>query len=276
MNLERELGVELLRRTPRGVTLTEAGQVLVERTLKLEQDIAATRREVSSLGRQVTGTLNVAVQSPLAGQLMPNVIKAYCEKYPNVELRIKESTGAEMTDALLSRRLDVAILDLANHAHTDLTAFPLWTDCLSLIGPPSAARQPHFRAGKISISDVALMPVIMPGRHSTIRRVADEAFAAKRIKFRPVIEAGGFNLVSEMVKIGLGYALMPTYGFLPQLVKGELIQAEVLPSLRWTVSVATRPALVKDRTVAPFIDLIRTAVPKLALTRIGRSRSISR
>jgi DNA-binding transcriptional LysR family regulator len=271
MNLERELGVELLRRTPRGVTLTEAGRVLLERTLKLEHDIAATRREVSALGRQVTGALNVAVQSPLAGQLMPGVVKAYREKYPDVELRVKEGTGAEMTDALLNRRLDVAILDVPNHAHTDLKAFPLWTESLSLIGPRTAARHPVFKAGKVSIAQLAELPVIMPGRHSSIRRLVDDAFGAEHLKFQPAIEAGGVHLLGEMVKIGLGYALMPTYGFLPLLVKGELVEAEVHPRLRWTVSVVTRPALVTDRIVAPFIALIRTAVPRLAVTRRRRA-----
>ena len=58
--LEHELGVELLRRTSRGVVPTEAGQALLQRTTMLEQEVDAARRYVSSMADKVTGALSVA------------------------------------------------------------------------------------------------------------------------------------------------------------------------------------------------------------------------
>lgn len=65
--LERELGTQLVRRGPRGVTLTEAGRLLRERATRILAMTTATAREVSSVGRGLTGTLGLAVCDSAAG-----------------------------------------------------------------------------------------------------------------------------------------------------------------------------------------------------------------
>jgi DNA-binding transcriptional LysR family regulator len=72
--LEREVGVELLARHGRGVELTAAGRVLVERARRLLVDVDGTADAVRSVGRGVRGRLSLAVGSTVAPSLLAELL----------------------------------------------------------------------------------------------------------------------------------------------------------------------------------------------------------
>ena len=84
--LEHEFGVELLKRTSRGVMATRAGQVLLERTLHLREEMEEIHREVSRFAKQPRGVLRVALGYPLAVLMVPRLVKAYKARCPEVAL----------------------------------------------------------------------------------------------------------------------------------------------------------------------------------------------
>jgi LysR family nitrogen assimilation transcriptional regulator len=262
-NLEHELRVQLLRRSTRGVTLTDDGQALLRRTLKLEQDVQEMRREISGFAKEVTGSLNIAVQAPISILMLPDVVKSYRATYPGVSLHIRQESSFEMIDGLLNRRIDVAVFDVPPHPHTDLRAFPLWTEALSLVGPRRAAKTAAFRSGNISVAELASYPLLLPGRHASIRRIVDDAFERENLKCEPTMEVGGSQVTLELVRAGLGFTLMPSCIFYPLVSIGELAVVDVSPTIRRTISAVTRPSLASERTVAPLLQLIKAAAPKL-------------
>ncbi len=109
--LEAELNVQLFRRKPRGVELTQAGQALYAEAQailrQVEHAVIATRRTArGEAGRIGLGFTSSASFHPF----VPQAIRAYREAHPLVALSLEESGTAELVEALLAERIDAAFV----------------------------------------------------------------------------------------------------------------------------------------------------------------------
>lgn len=83
--LEDSLGVALLNRTTRQISLTEAGEVYFHRSRQLMEDFSALEEHTSQLGGQVKGTLKISAPIDFGGLYMVSAIEAYQRQYPDIK-----------------------------------------------------------------------------------------------------------------------------------------------------------------------------------------------
>jgi len=109
--MERELGVQLLRRTPRGVELTNAGRTFLDDArailARLDHAFDATRR--TARGEQGSICVGVARTSNYH-PFVPQVIRAFRDAYPRVFLTFAEARNSELMEYLQAERVDVAFV----------------------------------------------------------------------------------------------------------------------------------------------------------------------
>ena len=109
--LERELGVQLLRRLPRGVEPTEAGRALLAdaRAILAHVDhaLATTRR--TARGEQGRISIGFTSSAPFH-PLVPRVVRAFREAHPRVSLSMEEGGSPDLIDGLRGERLDAAFI----------------------------------------------------------------------------------------------------------------------------------------------------------------------
>ncbi|MGJ7610443.1 MULTISPECIES: LysR family transcriptional regulator [unclassified Variovorax] len=109
--LERELGVLLFRRHPRGVALTDAGRLFQAEALRLLQDMEAMKQRMAHVATGQAGTLAVGFTSSAAAhRFMPEALRAFRRAYPQVALQLREDNAAELTEALAAGRLHCGLL----------------------------------------------------------------------------------------------------------------------------------------------------------------------
>ncbi|WP_428393854.1 LysR family transcriptional regulator [Lichenicoccus sp.] len=257
--LEHAVGVKLLQRTSKGVMPTAAGVLLLERTARLEAELADISREVAGTVQEVGGPLHVAVQAPFSTMLIPDLVKAYLAEHPGVALHLVDGYSADVIDALLDERLDVAITDAPSHKSSTLTVTPLWTDSLQLFGPGAAAGTGLFQVAPAPLAEVAKLPLILPTARYTIRRLVDAAFAHEQLKASLILEADGPAMISAMVSRGLGFTLMPAFGTAAQINRNKVCIVETMPSIDRPVSIVTRTAVQNERKVTTFARLFKAA-----------------
>ncbi|MFI0481496.1 LysR family transcriptional regulator [Actinomadura sp. 9N215] len=109
--LERELGVPLVRRLPRGVRLTQAGELLHAHARVILASVAAAEREVRGLARLDGGRLRMAAFATANTSLVPSVIAVFRERHPGVELALMLGRRADETlAAVRAGELDLALM----------------------------------------------------------------------------------------------------------------------------------------------------------------------
>lgn len=109
--LERTLGLQLFKRHPRGVALTEAGRLFQAEARRLLDDADAMRARMRRVAEGQAGVLRVGFTSSAAAhRFVPDALRAFRQAFPGVELQLREANAAELTEALAAGRLHAALL----------------------------------------------------------------------------------------------------------------------------------------------------------------------
>lgn len=109
--LERELGMLLFRRHPRGVALTDAGRTFRVEALRMLQDMASMKQRMARVAQGQEGTLTVGFTSSAAAhRFMPEALRAFRRSHPRVALQLRENNAAELTARLAAGELHCGLL----------------------------------------------------------------------------------------------------------------------------------------------------------------------
>lgn len=109
--LERSLGMQLFKRHPRGVALTEAGRLFQAEAKRLLDDMEAMRLRMKRVAEGQAGVLRVGFTSSAAAhRFVPDALRAFRQAHPGVELQLREANAAELSEALAAGRLHAALL----------------------------------------------------------------------------------------------------------------------------------------------------------------------
>lgn len=106
--LEEELGAVLFNRGRSSISLTQAGERLLERGKSILRQLDDTRLEVRRLGQGAEGRLRIGFVGSATFGILPNIIKSFRANYPEVNLTLVPMNNAQLHRALVSRELDVA------------------------------------------------------------------------------------------------------------------------------------------------------------------------
>ena len=154
--LERELDTQLVRRGPRGVTLTEAGRLLYERARRILAMATATAREVSSVGKGLTGTLCLAV-APSAAALAPGArLAELAGRAGQVSIELREGTVPEVIELVGSGIAEVGVVRTP-FATQGLRVRYAPAEPLVAVMPPALERGAELEVGLAELADVPIV-----------------------------------------------------------------------------------------------------------------------
>jgi DNA-binding transcriptional LysR family regulator len=211
--LERELDVQLLRRKPRGVELTEAGRALLEDArailAHIDHAFATTRRTArGEQGRIAVGFTSSAPFHPF----VPRVIRAFRDSFPLIALTLEESGTTELIEDLRHERVDAAFIRTPVTDPLGLMVNPLLEEAMLVALPaahPLAAGDADGSA--LPLAGLAAETFIVYRRRSG-PGLYDAIFAACHAAgFSPLVGQEAPRIVStlNLVAAGLGIAIVP-------------------------------------------------------------------
>ncbi|HEY3589338.1 MAG TPA: LysR family transcriptional regulator, partial [Buttiauxella sp.] len=108
--LESELGVKLLDRTTREVTLTQAGQQLATRLERLLEELTSTLLDTRSVGHQLSGTVRVAASQTISAHLMPQSIAAAALEFPAIRFVLHDRPQQWVLQSIRQGEVDFGIV----------------------------------------------------------------------------------------------------------------------------------------------------------------------
>jgi DNA-binding transcriptional LysR family regulator len=252
--LEREVGVELLRKSGRRVHLTAQAELLVEHTAAVLERLELAESELSATFTAATGVVRVAVFQSAALALMPRALALLAAEHP--QLRV-EMTQREPETALYEtwvRDFDLVIAEqYPGHAaphHPELDRVRLTGDAISLaVAPGSSIR---------SIADAAGSAWVMEPRGAASRHWAEQA--CRQAGFEPDVrfETADLQAHIRLIESGNAVALLPDLVWTERARTVQLLPLDGDP--RRTVFTAVRRATVRS----PGIIAVREALARTA------------
>ena len=155
--MERELDVQLFRRKPRGVVLTEAGQALLEdaRAVIERVDLAVASARRTARGEQGRIAIGATSSAPFH-PLVSRAIRAFRDSHPLVSLAFAEGNGGELHDALRTQKIDVAFIRSHRPAPPELVLEPLLNERMVVALPAGHPLAATRRGGDKGLPMAAL------------------------------------------------------------------------------------------------------------------------
>ncbi|MCO5055568.1 LysR family transcriptional regulator [Thermomonas sp.] len=203
--LERELGVRLLERSGRRLTLSREGELLYDMARPLVEgldNLAANFRErVRGLD---AGELHVAAGSSTILYLLPQFVEAFRKAHPDVRLALHNVTGASGLDLLRGDGVDLAVGSMLD-VPADLSYTPVYRFEPMLITPLD---HPLARKRDLRLDDLSPYGLILPPKRLTTYRLVDLVFQQNRVPYTVALEVGGWEVIKQYVAMGLGISIV--------------------------------------------------------------------
>ncbi|MCC0640594.1 MULTISPECIES: LysR family transcriptional regulator [unclassified Clostridioides] len=217
--LEKELDVHLFERIGKSVELTREGEKLVpyaEKMLLLSSDIKKMYKEKDNYGRIVIG----ASESICIFKL-PEIIKVYKEKYPDVDLFIKTLDSSDFVPLLADNTIDIAfILDLPINDKSTISVLKNEEPICILSVPETKLALKE----KVYIQDFKNVPFILTVKSCCYRSLFEKELSESSIVPKIVLETGSIQVIKQTVLSGLGLCLLPELAVEKELKKHELVK----------------------------------------------------
>lgn len=260
-SLEHELGVSLFVRHGRGVRLSAAGSLLLERAEAIAHLVRQTGEEIKEDRWPAGGRITLGAP-PAAGRiLIPPFVELFQRNWPQTTLHMLEGVTSSLQEWLLESRIDIAILHNPPHLEA-LNISPILTERMMVVGPPLRKRT---HPAQFRIRDLAELPLILPSMAHNNRRLVEQAALESGVRLRIKIEVDSVNFAKAMVEQGLGYTIL-TYAAVQDELKRKRLMAYPIarPALITKVSIVTlrdpQPSRLLQQAADSLHDVCRRLV----------------
>lgn len=206
--LEREVGVRVLHRGPKGVKLTATGQLLVEQARPILTRLSAAEAAVTALAGLSAGRLQLASFATAGATILPRAIGDFRKRHPDVAVSLTQADPDAATARLRAGDVDLIIaVDVVQRPNDTIEVVELLEDPFHAVLPsdhPLATR-----GGPVRLSELADETWVDTPAGSEARRML--LVACGRAGFIPHVafESDDYATVQQLVATGVGVALIP-------------------------------------------------------------------
>ena len=206
-SLEAELGLALVERTTRRVSMTQAGELLVARARRALAELDAAHAELQSLAGVQTGRLAVGALHTMGPVDLSLLLATFHERHPAIELTVREQSSEELAAMLREDEVDLAFLSVTERIQSrGLRLQPLVSEELVVVlavGHRLAAR------AQLRIADLADEAFISFREGARLRELLVTAAAGAGFEPRVALESNESRRIRSLVSRGLGVAILP-------------------------------------------------------------------
>ena len=245
--LEESLGIRLLDRNSRTVDITRVGRELLPVFQRVLHELDSVIMDTKALATQQHGVVRIAALPSFAAGLLPAIISRFRRSNPRMSFVVRDVIASRVNASVRSEEVDIGITG-GELSDPDLEVLHLTHDQMHVVFP---SKHPLGRKRKITLEDLAELPIVLMDSETSVRSIVDGAFVAAGRLPIPACEAIYMMTAVGMVKAGLGVAVLPA--------SAKEVRAE--PSLKSRMiddAAFARPIAVikkRNRTLPPAAQL---------------------
>lgn len=264
--LEEEYDVLLFNRNKKQVTLTQAGQKLLEITRRMFETEQQALELLTESRAFRSGTLRIVAD---AAHHLLHILRTFRERYPGIKIAVRAGNTETVISSLYSYDADIGMLgevppgrdfEILKISSSPIIAF-------ASVDYPLASLRP------LTLPELAKQPLVMRERGSKTRQNLEELAARAKVELKPTIEAEGREAVREIVAsgAGIGFVSAAEFGQDSRLVALPIDAPEILMD-QALICLRERSG---GKLVQAFFDIAKSMSPEepVALPQAGTARS---
>ncbi len=255
--LEQELGATLVDRA--SGTLTQEGQVVVDRARHIQVELAAIAADVAALRDEISGSVRLGCIGTVGRWLVPLVLQRVRAEHPDIHAVVVDATTTSLVPQLLSDSLDLAVVNLPL-TDPDLISEPLFDEDRLVIAPTS---HPLAGRGSVTLQELSQHELLLEPVGTSFRDELDAEAAAAGTSLRAFAEVDGLRLITSLAFQGFGAAIIPATAAPPWL-DGDWERIAVKGLARRSVGLAQRRRGLPSAPARAVHDIVTRVVAEEA------------
>jgi DNA-binding transcriptional LysR family regulator len=205
--LEHALGVRLLDRSAHGIEPTPYGRALLKRGTAVFDELQQGIKDIRTLADPTVGDLTIGASIAIAEGFICSVISRLSRRYSRLTFQVHATDTATAFQALLDRKIDLAVVHLVHPAAEDLmNVEPLLQDPHVVV---AGAHNPLARRRRIRLADLMEEPWTLPLADQPYGNVVHEAFRARGLAAPPVVVGSTLPLRTALLMTGQFLSMVP-------------------------------------------------------------------
>ena len=223
-NVEEILGMRILNRRSRGITLTPEGKILYDyakRILRLREE---AKEKIQRVRENEGGNIFICASTIPATYLLPRVLSDFRKAHPDIRFYMQNADSNEVIDMITGDRGEIGFIGKdprSARLHTEA----LWKDRLVLAVPSD---HPFVKKGSVTLSELSQEPFIVRERGSATREVFEGCLRDQKkltlASFNIISEVGSSEAVKEAVLAGLGVSVISIHAIVREIERGLIVE----------------------------------------------------
>ncbi len=218
--LEEELGIQIFERSGKHlINATAAGDEIIEISRQILARVESIKSVAGEYNDPEMGVLNISTTHTQARYALPDVIKGFAQRYPQVALNMHQGTPTQMAQAIAKGTVDFVIATEALHLYQDAIMLPCYHWERSIVVPKG---HPLTQESKLTIEALAQFPLVTYVFGFTGRSELDAAFNRADLSPKTVFTATDADVIKTYVRMGIGVGLIASMA-IDQHKDGDLV-----------------------------------------------------
>jgi DNA-binding transcriptional LysR family regulator len=263
--LEAELGVHLLERNGRGVSLTPFGTILQQQALAILGEMSNAVEQLQRARRTPTGRISIAAPAGIMANFMPDILRRFVAAFPEIQVTAIQASTGEVYDHLASGTVDVAII-LQSRSTQKMICERLTVEELRLV-----ARRDHPIAKQkvVERTQLPTLDLMLPGSRHGMRENIEKYCQEGGVEINSNLFIDSIPLQKALVLDGHGCIFLPKLTCETDLDLSKFVALPLKPILTRSLYVAS----LQVRSKSPFVKALIRNVIDVFRERSGASHA---
>jgi len=253
--LEKELGVTLINRKSKNISLTEGGMLFYRYAMELVNIYAKAQYSLSKYKKGIEGLLEIHASTIPEQYLLPYIVRDFIKDYPLVRFSIRHKDSRGVIDDILSGKINFGFVG-AKYASDNLEYIDFYDDRLVLI----TSFEKNFSKHSVTIESLAGEDILLREQGSGTRLLFENALKEKKLDigmFRSHTINDSLEAIKKMVSLGVGIGLVSYIVVKNEVASGQLNCYEIED-----IELKRKFSLVycKNRCLSPIEDKFKNFI----------------
>jgi LysR family cys regulon transcriptional activator len=225
LELEAELGIDIFARHGKRLRrVTEPGVQVLKAIEVIMREVGNLKRIGEEYSQQDAGTLSIATTHSQARYFLPGPVAQLRKRFPKVNISLHQGSPDQVARMVIDEVADIGLATEALSGYDELVTLPCYEWHHAVVMPAS---HPLAQVERISLEDLAVLPLVSYHPSFSGRSRVDAAFATRSLKPDIVLEAIDADVIKTYVRIGLGVGIVSELAVRDDPPGGDLVSRPV-------------------------------------------------